>query len=103
MCVCVRERERERGVCAYLHNTTHSTLPMAVAQDPVGDVTQFVARFEDQFGASHAPLPRTSYSQTVEQAKSELRFLWSTSTAGSGRSGRSMQGEGGREVGGYAR
>ena len=58
-----------------LHNTTHSTLPMAVAQDPVGDVTQFVTRFEDQFGASHAPLPRTSYSQTVEQAKSELRFL----------------------------
>ena len=58
-----------------LHYTTHSTLPTAVARDPVGDVTQFVIRFEDQFGASHAPMPRTSYSQTVEQAKSELRFL----------------------------
>ena len=48
---------------------------VTVARDPVGDVTQFVTQFEDQFGPSQAPLPRTSYSQAVEQAKAELRFL----------------------------
>lgn len=43
--------------------------------DPLGDVNNFYADFERQFGNIHPPFFRGTYSQVLEEAKRELKFL----------------------------
>ncbi|KAL5493768.1 hypothetical protein EMCRGX_G014992 [Ephydatia muelleri] len=45
------------------------------ARNPVGDVQQFVTGFEAEFGRIHPHFLTCSYSQALEQARQELRFL----------------------------
>jgi FAS-associated factor 2 len=43
--------------------------------DPLGDVNSFYSEFEQQYGTSHPPFYRGTYSQVLEEAKRELKFL----------------------------
>jgi len=43
--------------------------------DPLGDVNSFYNEFEAQFGTVHPPFFRGTYSQVLEEAKRELKFL----------------------------
>jgi len=43
--------------------------------DPLGDVNSFYSDFEREYGTSHPPFYRGTYSQVLEEAKKELKFL----------------------------
>ncbi|CAG2203937.1 FAF2 [Mytilus edulis] len=43
--------------------------------DPVGDVTRFIQTYNDLYGQDHPVFYQGSYSQALNDAKSELRFL----------------------------
>jgi len=51
--------------------------PRAVSQsaDPRGDVAAFCNQWEADYGTVHPPFHRGSYSQVLEEAKRELKFL----------------------------
>lgn len=49
--------------------------PTSLVRDPLGDVTAFCSEFESRYGAVHPPFFRGSYSQVLEEAKRELKFL----------------------------
>jgi len=50
--------------------------PRPVSQaDPRGDVAAFSRDWEERYGTHHPPFNRGSYSQVLEEAKRELKFL----------------------------
>jgi len=44
-------------------------------RDPVGDVRRFSSEFDKKYGTNHVPFHVASYSQVLDEAKKELRFL----------------------------
>ena len=44
-------------------------------RDPQRDVTTFVQHFNSQYGTQHPPFFMGSYSQVLEEAKKELKFV----------------------------
>lgn len=50
-------------------------LPRPPVTDPRGDVVRFRERLEQQYGSIHPPLYDATYSQALEKAKQDLRFL----------------------------
>ena len=44
-------------------------------RDPQRDVTTFVQHFNCQYGTQHPPFFMGSYSQVLEEAKKELKFV----------------------------
>lgn len=49
--------------------------PQRQVTDPVGDVLKFISYFEENFGRNHPVFYQGSYSQVLNDAKQELRFL----------------------------
>ncbi|XP_036368329.1 FAS-associated factor 2 isoform X1 [Octopus sinensis] len=49
--------------------------PRQNVTDPVGDVMAFINKFKDDFGNTHPVFYQGSYSQAINDAKRELRFL----------------------------
>ncbi|XP_064597373.1 FAS-associated factor 2-like [Liolophura sinensis] len=49
--------------------------PRRIVTDPVGDVVSFIHVFEEQFGTAHPTFYQGTYSQALNDAKRELRFL----------------------------
>uniref|UniRef100_UPI00358EFDC8 FAS-associated factor 2 n=1 Tax=Myxine glutinosa TaxID=7769 RepID=UPI00358EFDC8 len=49
--------------------------PRAQVTDPVGDVSSFIQYFEEQYDQQHPVFYHGSYSQALNDAKRELRFL----------------------------
>lgn len=51
------------------------TDPRRQVTDPVGDVLRFIHMFDETYGRSHPVFYQGSYSQALNDAKQELRFL----------------------------
>ncbi|KAK6475694.1 FAS-associated factor 2 isoform X2 [Huso huso] len=49
--------------------------PRGRVTDPVGDVVSFIHSFEEKYGRSHPVFYQGTYSQALNDAKRELRFL----------------------------
>lgn len=49
---------------------------MVEVTDPVGDVLRFIHMFDETYGRNHPVFYQGSYSQALNDAKQELRFLW---------------------------
>lgn len=49
--------------------------PRRIVADPLGDVFQFIREFERQYGTVHPVFYQGTYSQALNDAKQELRFL----------------------------
>ncbi|CAG5127080.1 unnamed protein product, partial [Candidula unifasciata] len=49
--------------------------PRRFVTDPVRDVTNFISTFESKFGRTHPVFYQGTYSQALNDAKKELRFL----------------------------
>uniref|UniRef100_A0A3B5Q1P5 FAS-associated factor 2 n=1 Tax=Xiphophorus maculatus TaxID=8083 RepID=A0A3B5Q1P5_XIPMA len=49
--------------------------PRARVTDPVGDVVSFIHSFEEKYGRSHPVFYQGTYSQALNDAKRELRYL----------------------------
>ncbi|XP_033109642.1 FAS-associated factor 2-like [Anneissia japonica] len=49
--------------------------PRRLVVDPVGDVMSFIVRYEETYGAVHPTFYQGSYSQAINDAKRELKFL----------------------------
>ncbi|KAJ8247165.1 hypothetical protein GJAV_G00259500 [Gymnothorax javanicus] len=49
--------------------------PRGRVTDPVGDVVSFIHNFEEKYGRSHPVFYQGTYSQALNDAKRELRFL----------------------------
>ncbi|KAH3712656.1 hypothetical protein DPMN_072409 [Dreissena polymorpha] len=49
--------------------------PRRNVTDPVGDVTRFISLYNDKYGARHPVFYQGSYSQALNDAKQELKFL----------------------------
>ncbi|XP_013402150.2 FAS-associated factor 2-like [Lingula anatina] len=49
--------------------------PRRTVTDPVGDVTSFIQEYDSQFGETHPVFYQGSYSQVLNDAKNELKFL----------------------------
>ena len=43
--------------------------------DPIGDVRSFKEKFESKYGSTHPTFHPGSYSQVLDEAKKELKFL----------------------------
>jgi len=50
-------------------------LPRPPVSDPQGDVNRFRENLDQLYGSVHPPLYRGIYSQALEEAKRDLRFL----------------------------
>lgn len=49
--------------------------PRSRVTDPVGDVISFIHNFEEKYGSTHPVFYQGTYSQALNDAKQELRFL----------------------------
>ncbi|KAK3720481.1 hypothetical protein RRG08_058369 [Elysia crispata] len=49
--------------------------PRRFVTDPLGDVTNFISAFEGKFGQQHPVFYQGTYSQALNDAKKELRYL----------------------------
>lgn len=49
--------------------------PRTILTDPLGDVTNFIQNFEGSFGRNHPNFFRGTYSQALNEAKTDLKFL----------------------------
>jgi len=49
--------------------------PRRYVTDPIGDVTSFIQRFEEEYGFTHPTFIRDTYSQALNTAKKDLQFL----------------------------
>ncbi|WAR17209.1 FAF2B-like protein [Mya arenaria] len=49
--------------------------PRRNVTDPLGDVTRFIQYYNEKYGAAHPVFYQGSYSQALNDAKQELRFL----------------------------
>lgn len=49
--------------------------PRQTVTDPVGDVLDFIRKFKEEFGHNHPVFYQGAYSQAINDAKRELRFL----------------------------
>ncbi|XP_059170313.1 FAS-associated factor 2-like isoform X2 [Physella acuta] len=49
--------------------------PRRFITDPLGDVTKFISSFESRYGQRHPVFYQGTYSQALNDAKKELRFL----------------------------
>ncbi|PIO29819.1 hypothetical protein AB205_0118100 [Aquarana catesbeiana] len=49
--------------------------PRSRVTDPVGDIVSFIQMFEEKYGRTHPVFYQGTYSQALNDAKQELRFL----------------------------
>ncbi|CAH1247601.1 FAF2 [Branchiostoma lanceolatum] len=49
--------------------------PRRIVRDPLADVESFIAKFQSLYGENHPVFYRGSYSQALNDAKKEIRFL----------------------------
>ncbi|KAG9339301.1 hypothetical protein JZ751_023855 [Albula glossodonta] len=71
-------RLRQRHDCAEIQQFALSFIrpdPRGRVTDPVGDVVSFIHNFEEKYGRSHPVFYQGTYSQALNDAKRELRFL----------------------------
>uniref|UniRef100_T1JCR2 UBX domain-containing protein n=1 Tax=Strigamia maritima TaxID=126957 RepID=T1JCR2_STRMM len=58
-----------------LYNTFFSLLSFAYVTDPVADVMNFITDYETRYGTLHPVFYQGTYSQVLNDAKRELKFL----------------------------
>lgn len=49
--------------------------PRRFVTDPIGDVTNFISKYEESYGKCHPVFYQGTYSQALNDAKRELKFL----------------------------
>uniref|UniRef100_A0A1I8HII3 UBX domain-containing protein n=1 Tax=Macrostomum lignano TaxID=282301 RepID=A0A1I8HII3_9PLAT len=64
-----------RFVLSILRPAAVAAAPHRPVVDPVGDVRQFLEQFEQLYGEQHPVVRVCSYSQALDAARNELRFL----------------------------
>ncbi|PAA65832.1 hypothetical protein BOX15_Mlig025116g1 [Macrostomum lignano] len=64
-----------RFVLSILRPAAVAAAPRRPVVDPVGDVRQFLEQFEQLYGEQHPVVRVCSYSQALDAARNELRFL----------------------------
>lgn len=58
-----------------LLNMFRGTTPDRIVTDPLGDVLTFIAAYTDRYGPQHPVFYQGTYSQALNDAKRELKFL----------------------------
>ncbi|VDI32867.1 FAS-associated factor 2 [Mytilus galloprovincialis] len=70
-----QDRRALRYFCVRFLRSLFRQDPRRNVVDPVGDVTRFIQTYNDLYGQDHPVFYQGSYSQALNDAKSELRFL----------------------------